>query len=151
MASRDRQMESGHESERCALELTGELRLFVAQYAPTYDQIQILLHLHSRRDSYWTSSQVSEDLHLPGSIAVEALQHMCERGLLCNVGGPPPAFAYVHQSQEIDNHIQALANANECERAHLDHVIVSGGALIRMRKSLLLRFADLLGREASAR
>lgn len=116
------------------------LRQFLMDVVHTYDELEILLLLYSRRPQADTAQGVAETLSFTPDAAGMALDHLTERGVLVRSATTPAEFHFPAGSA-------FEATTAELRRSYAESRIaivqlMSQNALDRLKKSALLTFAE---------
>jgi len=107
----------------------------------SYEELEILLLLHERREGRWSIDSVAAELRLPETLATTALAGLHARGLLERAPGEPGKFWYDPASSRCDAQIASLGRTYREDRFAVVEVM-SASALGRIRSSALRTFAE---------
>jgi hypothetical protein len=119
-----------------------KVRLFLREEIQTYEQLEALLLLHRDRDRTWSIDAAGAELNISSAALTTALDHLCRRGLLRQMGaGSRSFFQYGPMSPNADEAVQLLARTHKGSRLEIIK-LMSANAIERVRTSAIRTFAD---------
>jgi hypothetical protein len=126
-----------------------DVRDFLREHIESYEHLEILLLFQAHPEKSWSSNSVAAELHVPGTIAEEALRFLCREALLgVEVGARAIRFKYAPRSPELAAQVKGLLRAYSEQRIEI-MTLMTANAVERLRTSALRKFSDsfLLGRK----
>ena len=130
-------------------EASAELQAFLRDKILSYEQLQTLLLLRSRRDEDFSPESVAGVLHVPEEVAEEVLDHLCSQNLLdVQFGTGSRLFSYGPGSVALAGVVDELAESYDFNRLTVIN-LMNANAFERMRTQALNTFASafILGRK----
>jgi hypothetical protein len=117
------------------------LRRFLADHIDSFEALEALLLLRRNPDQVWEHASMAETLHLPGSLAADALRALVRAGL-CE-GGTPGAigFRYRPSTKAMADQVEELVRHCDSDRIGILNAM-NENALERIRRGMLHAFAD---------
>ena len=130
-------------------EVPADVQCFLRENDVSYEQLEVLLLLRSRPVEAWEPEALATTLKLPEEGALEALEHLCQRGLLEQLSTPGRrSFRYCPGSADIAERIDRLAQEYDSNRLAVIS-LMNTNAVDRVRTRAMHLFADafVLGRK----
>jgi len=120
--------------------LARELQSFLREHVESFEQLEALLLLCRDRDRERTAAELAVLLAIPVGMASEALEALCERGLLETRGqASATSFVYKPRTAHLDAAVLQLLDAHESNRLEVMRTM-SANAMARLRGSALRAF-----------
>jgi len=129
--------------------LPPDVQAFLRDRMESYEQLEILLLLRTRRSDVWTPGAVSSELHLPELVAERALLALRQHGLLSvEVLPDSHRFRYRPESAELEALVEKLAEAYADHRIEVVR-LMTASSIERLRARAARTFANafLLGKK----
>jgi hypothetical protein len=121
-------------------ELPPAVAALLRAHVESFEQLEVLLHLHRRRDAARSAPMIAHDLRLGVDVVAEALEHFREVGLVERADTSPVVFALSDAAPKADA-VAALAKVYDEDRSTVLR-LMAGNALDRLRASAIKTFAD---------
>jgi len=122
--------------------LPADVQAFLQDRMESYEQLEILLLLRSRPSDPWAASAVGSELHMPESVAEQALKALCRHGLLSVAVSPVTLlFRYRPESAELAALVEKLAEAYADHRIEVVRMMTTN-SIERLRARALQTFAN---------
>jgi len=130
--------------------LPSDVQAFLHDRLESYEQLEVLLLLRTRRSDTWTPSAVGAELHMPELVAQQALEALCQQGLLSAALPDGQVFRYRPESAELDALVERLAEGYSHQRIEVVR-LMTANAIERLRARALRTFANafILGKKAA--
>ena len=115
----------------------------------SFEELETLLLVRSQRGETWEVDAVEEKLHISSSIAEEALEQLCARGLVTRrTVGLRKLYQYGGSDPTLEAVVERFARAYQENRIEVMRLMTSN-AVERLRGSAIKTFADafLVGRK----
>ena len=118
-------------------ELSEDLFRFLEEHIDSVYQLELLLHLRTKRDRDWTHNAIAEQLHLRPESVRAALDTLCDSGLLQKNQG---AYRFSIQNEAQVLLLDRVAQAYSDYRVRIINFIHSSQRL--RRRDPIQSFAD---------
>jgi len=121
-----------------------DVKGLLRDYIESFEQLEILLLLHRRRDDTWTPDSVASALsmNMDPDDAEAALQDLCRRSLVdVRVDGAEQCYRYRQSAPGLEATIHALSEGYEEHRLEVIK-LMNKNAIERVRTSAIRTFAD---------
>ena len=129
--------------------LPKDVQAFLRDHMESYEQLEILLLLRTRRGDFWAPGAVSGELHLPELVAEQALLALRQHGLLSvEVLPNSQRFRFRPESAELEALVEKLAEAYADHRIEVVR-LMTASSIERLRARAARTFANafLLGKK----
>jgi hypothetical protein len=117
------------------------LRRFLAGRIDSLEALEALLLLRRNPDRVWDEDGVAEALHVPRSLAADALEALARAGLCEYSTTGTIAARYRPSTKEMSDHIDELLRHYDSNRIGLVNAM-NENAIERIRRGMLRAFAD---------
>jgi hypothetical protein len=126
--------------------ISEKAKALLRDHIESFEQLEILLLLHRRRDDTWVPDSVATELKLDPDNMDEALGHLCRAHLAVRVEGAARPFQYSPGNPATDAAVGDLAQAYADNRLEVMN-LMNTNAIERVRTSAMRAFANsfLLG------
>jgi hypothetical protein len=118
-----------------------ELRRFLRDYVSSYEELEVLLLLHSQPEHIWRVAEILAELKVSGESILPALRQLEARGLLSSVPGEVDRFAFAPEKESLRHQVEQLATAYQSKRLAVVQ-IMSTNAVDRIRTAAIHTFAE---------
>jgi len=129
--------------------LPTDVQAFLRDRMESYEQLEILLLLRTRRSHFWTPGGVSGELHMPELVAERALLALRQHGLLSvEVLQDSHRFRYGPENAELEALVEKLVEAYTDHRIEVVR-LMTANSIERLRARAARTFASafLLGQK----
>jgi predicted ArsR family transcriptional regulator len=116
------------------------LRLFLFNYVATYEELEVLLLLHSKPEQYLHVEVAAKETGIPVETARTALENLAARGLLVT-GASPGAFRYAPANKALAMSAEQVQRAYRNARMAIIQMMTSN-AMERVRADAIRRIAE---------
>jgi hypothetical protein len=121
-------------------ELSAQLEAFLFDHVESFEELEVLLLVHQRRDTAWTAKQAAVELRIGADAAARAFQRLHDIRLVEQVGNSEPRYKYRPDPLQAER-VDELANTYESDRLVVINTL-SKQAIERIRVSAARTFAD---------
>jgi hypothetical protein len=122
--------------------ISDDVKTLLRDCIDSFEQLEILLLLHRRRDDTWAPDSIEGELNLDADAAETALEDLCRWSLIeVRVEGGVRCYRYRPDTPGLEATIHALAKAYEEHRLEVIK-LMNKNAIERVRTSAMRAFAD---------
>lgn len=119
--------------------IPAEVRAFLRDHIPSYDQLAVLLLLHHRADAIWTTHTIATELRTSPEVVHDALARLRATGLIEAM--PAGTFRFPPGPSAIATLVDQLAQLHDRDRLGVMN-LMNSNAIERVRNRALHTFAD---------
>jgi hypothetical protein len=124
------------------------VRAFLREHVASYEQLEVLLFLHTYPEQTWSPAAVAAELHIADDLATSALDELSRRSIVDASGQQRHARYRLGSDDKLRQLVDLVARAYADN--HLDMVrLMSANAIERIRATVARAFIDafLIGRK----